>query len=143
MPWTFDADRPIYAQVVEEITRRIVCGVYAPGDRIPTVRELAVEAAVNPNTMQKAMAELEAEKLVYAQRTAGRFVTEDAGAIQECREKLAREKVQEFWHSMESLGYSTHEIQELCRMASEERENGEEQGKMEEVSDSLKERERK
>lgn len=143
MPWIFDADRPIYAQVVEEITRRIICGIYAPGDRIPTVRELAVEAAVNPNTMQKAMAELEAEKLVFAQRTAGRFVTEDVGAIRECREKLAQEKVQEFWHSMESLGYSTHEIQELCRMASEERENGEEQGKMEEVSDSLKERERK
>lgn len=114
MAWMFDAERPIYTQVVEEITRRIICGIYAPGDRLPTVRELAAEAAVNPNTMQKAMAELESERLVYAQRTAGRFVTEDAEAIRACREKLAREKVQEFLHTMMSLGYSSSEVQYLC-----------------------------
>lgn len=115
MAWTFDADRPIYAQVVEEITRRIICGAYAPGDRLPTVRELAAEAAVNPNTMQKAMAELEAKRLVYAQRTAGRFVTEDMEEIRRCREKLAQAKVQEFLSGMESLGYTQGEVETLCR----------------------------
>lgn len=119
MAWTFDADRPIYAQVVEEITRRIICGTYAPGDRLPTVRELAAEAAVNPNTMQKAMAELEAKRLVYAQRTAGRFVTEDMEEIRRCRETLAQNKVKEFLHSMESLGYTPVQVQELCRMMTE------------------------
>ena len=73
MPWELDNDRPIYLQLMERIQQDIVSGIYKPGDRLPSVRDLAVEAAVNPNTMQKALSELERSGLVYSQRTSGRF----------------------------------------------------------------------
>ena len=69
MPWELDNDRPIYLQLMERIQQDIVSGIYKPGDRLPSVRDLAVEAAVNPNTMQKALSELERSGLVYSQRT--------------------------------------------------------------------------
>ena len=75
MPWELDNDRPIYLQLMERIQQDIVSGIYKPGDRLPSVRDLAVEAAVNPNTMQKALSELERSGLVYSQRTSGRFIT--------------------------------------------------------------------
>ena len=77
MSWTLDNDRPIYLQLMERIQRDIIAGVYQPGDKLPSVRDLALEAAVNPNTMQKALSELERSGLVYSQRTSGRFITED------------------------------------------------------------------
>lgn len=77
MPWDLDNDRPIYLQLMERIQHDIISGVYRPGDKIPSVRDLALEAAVNPNTMQKALSELERSGLVYSQRTSGRFITED------------------------------------------------------------------
>ena len=67
MPWELDNDRPIYLQLMERIQQDIVSGIYKPGDRLPSVRDLAVEAAVNPNTMQKALSELERSGLVYSQ----------------------------------------------------------------------------
>ena len=73
MPWELDNDRPIYLQLMERIQQDIVSGIYKPGDRLPSVRDLAVEAAVNPNTMQKALSELERSGLVYSQRTSGRY----------------------------------------------------------------------
>ena len=81
MAWQFDGNRPIYAQLVEHIQYDIVSGVYPPGEKLPSVRELATLAAVNPNTMQKALAELETDGLIFTQRTAGRFVTQDVEAI--------------------------------------------------------------
>ena len=77
MAWNLDADKPIYAQLVEIIQMQIISGQYRAGDRLPSVRELAAEASVNPNTMQKALAELERNGLIYTQRTSGRMVTED------------------------------------------------------------------
>lgn len=81
MSWEFDRDRPIYAQLVEQLQRAIVSGAYAPGAKIPSVRELAAEAGVNPNTMQKALTELEQLGLLNTQRTNGRYVTEDTSLI--------------------------------------------------------------
>ena len=77
MAWTLDSDRPIFLQIVERIQTDIVSGRYQPGDKLPSVRDLAAEASVNPNTMQKAFAELERTGLVYSRRTSGRFITED------------------------------------------------------------------
>ena len=81
MPWNLDSDRPIFIQIIERIQVDIISGLYKPGDKLPSVRELAQEASVNPNTMQKALSELERTGLVYSQRTSGRFITEDTAMI--------------------------------------------------------------
>ena len=82
MAWELDSDRPIFIQIVERIQMEIISGKYSPGDKLPSVRDLAAVAAVNPNTMQKALTELERTGLVYSQRTSGRFITEDAKMIE-------------------------------------------------------------
>ena len=104
MDWTFRADAPIYTQLCEHLTLAIVSGVYPPGGRLPSVRELALEAGVNPNTVQRALGELERQALVYSQRTVGRFVTEDAALIARAREALAEERARDFLRAMEKLG---------------------------------------
>ncbi len=106
MDWVFRADAPIYTQLCEFLTVAIVSGVYAPGDRLPAVRDLAVDAGVNPNTVQRALAELERRGLVYSQRTAGRFVTENTALIEQERERLAVEQAIAFLTAMDRLGYS-------------------------------------
>lgn len=110
MAWNLDSDRPIYAQILEIIQLRIIAGKYKPGEKIPSVRELAAEAGVNPNTMQKALAELERNGLLMALRTSGRIVTEDMGMINETRNKLAKEQVREFIVKMKELGFNREEI---------------------------------
>ncbi len=82
MPWNLNSDRPIFMQIIEIIQLDIISGRYAPGEKLPSVRDLASEAAVNPNTMQKALSELERSGLVYSQRTSGRFITEDTKMIE-------------------------------------------------------------
>ena len=113
MPWTLDPQRPIYAQIIERVQLDIVTGHYAPGSRLPSVRELAAQAAVNPNTMQRALSELEGSGLIYAQRTSGRFVTEDIARIRQAKEKLASMQVREFIRKMQELGMNREEIAEL------------------------------
>lgn len=88
----------------------IISGRYAPGDKLPSVRDLAAEAAVNPNTMQKAFQELERTGLVYSQRTSGRFITEDKAMIDELKTSLADEKITEFLGLMQQLGFNNEEI---------------------------------
>lgn len=106
MPWELKADRPIYIQLIEQIQLRIVSGMYSAGEKLPPVRDLAAQAAVNPNTMQKALAELERSGLVYSQRTSGRFITEDEGMIQKAKETLAKEQITAFFEKMQQLGFS-------------------------------------
>ena len=77
MNYIFDNERPIYIQLVELIRIDIVSGKYEKGSKLPSVRELALTMKVNPNTMQKALVELENEKLIYTERTNGKYVTED------------------------------------------------------------------
>ena len=113
MKWQFSSDAPIYAQLIEQIQRTIVSGGWPPGERLPSVRDLAGEAGVNPNTMQRAMTELEREGLVYSQRTAGRFVTEDRDRIEAARNQCAQRQIQTFLDKMEQLGYSGEEILRL------------------------------
>lgn len=115
MPWGFENDRSIYIQLVEQIQNRIATGDYPPGSRLPSVRDLAQEAAVNPNTMQRALAELERMDLVHSQRTSGRFVTEDEGRIQSMKRETARQAVRSFLGQMEDLGFERDEIAALIR----------------------------
>lgn len=113
MPWILDDTRPIYLQLEDQIKTRIIAGVYRPGEKLPSVRELAAEAAVNPNTMQKALTELERSGLVYAQRTSGRFITEDIQIMKNLKEQLAKKHIEQFLSTMEQLGFRKEEILSL------------------------------
>ena len=115
MNWQISNDAPVYAQLIEQIQVGIVSGVFAPGERLPSVRDLATEAGVNPNTMQRALAELERCGLVYSQRTAGRFVTEDHEMIENAKRELARRHIRAFVAAMGPLGYREEEIVSLLR----------------------------
>ena len=101
----FDASRPIYAQLVERLKARILAGLYPPGGHLDSVRDLAAVAGVNPNTMQRALAQLETEGLVRTERTAGRYVTEDTALIEQLRADTARELTAEFLEKMRGIGY--------------------------------------
>lgn len=109
MPWNLDNDRPIYLQLMEKIQQDIIAGIYPPGDRLPSVRELAMDAAVNPNTMQKALSELERNGLVYSKRTSGRFITEDKTMLQQLKDTTATEHIREFFEKMRQLGFENDE----------------------------------
>ncbi|MCM1191037.1 MAG: GntR family transcriptional regulator [Butyrivibrio sp.] len=113
MAWKLDNDRPIYAQLVDRIQMQIVSGKYPPGGKLPSVRDLAAEASVNPNTMQKAFAELERSGLIVTQRTNGRNVTEDGQRIRDIRAGLAQAQVDGFFARMKELGYAETETVEL------------------------------
>ena len=109
MDWKLTDDRPIYLQLVEHITQLIVSGEYPPASRLPSVRDLASDAGVNPNTMQRALAQLESDGLVVTNRTAGRTVTEDEGVLAHVRHTLANEKMEEYLKGMATLGYTAAE----------------------------------
>ena len=115
MPWELDNDRPIYLQLMESIQRDIIAGVYQPGDKLPSVRDLAVEAAVNLNTMQKALSELERNGLVHSYRTSGRFITEDKTMLRKMKEQQASRQIKEFIEKMRQLGYQDPEILSLIK----------------------------
>lgn len=120
MAWNLDSDRPIYAQIVEIIQIQIVSGLYQPGDKLPSVRELAMEASVNPNTMQRAFAELERSGLIITQRTTGRTVTEDRKLLEETRRILAKEQIDRFVSQMRGLGFTREEIIGLVNQLTKE-----------------------
>ena len=117
MSYTFDNNIPIYIQLVNIVRVDIVSGKLSICSRLPSVRELAFYYKVNPNTMQKALVELEQEKLIYTERTNGKYVTEDKKVINKIKEKLAKEKVNDYLNSMNSIGITYEEsikyLQEL------------------------------
>lgn len=120
MQWQFSNEMPIYSQLVEQIKIGIVSGMFPPGERLPSVRDLATEAGVNPNTMQRAMTELERDGLVYSQRTAGRFVTEDQAVIRAAKRDLAQRHIHVFLAAMLRLGYRREEIISLLEQEYQE-----------------------
>lgn len=120
MQWQFSNEMPIYSQLVEQIKIGIVSGMFPPGERLPSVRDLATEAGVNPNTMQRAMTELERDGLVYSQRTAGRFATEDHAVIQAAKRDLAQRHIHAFLAAMLRLGYGREEIISLLEQEHQE-----------------------
>ncbi len=122
MAWEFKDQRPIYIQLIEQIKLKIISGEYEPGQKFPTVRELAEEASVNPNTIQKALAELERIGFVYSQRTSGRFITEDVDMIKVIKIDIAREQAINFLESMKKLGLTSEEIMEFVEKMVKEME---------------------
>ena len=110
MSWTFDNKKPIYLQIMEKIKLQIVSHTLEPNQQLPTVRELASEAGVNPNTIQRALSDLEREGFVYSKRTTGRFVTEDKELIAQSRKQLSEEELKHFVSSMTHFGYEKEEL---------------------------------
>ena len=110
MSWEFQDHLPIYAQLMDTLKRRIVTGRYLPGEKLPSVRELAAEAGINPNTVQRAFSELEREGLIYTQRATGKYVTENEADIKSARQALARTQVADFLRAMQSLGFSVGDV---------------------------------
>ena len=117
MQWNLTDNRPIYLQLIETVMQGIAAGEYPAGSRLPSVRELAAEAGVNPNTMQRALAELERQGLIYSQRTAGRFVTDNTEQILGKRKEIAMEQVELFLSKMKEMGYTAEEIITLIQQA--------------------------
>ena len=123
MSWEFQDHLPIYAQLMDTLKRRIITGRYLPGEKLPSVRELAAEAGINPNTVQRAFSELEREGLIYTQRATGKYVTENADEIKSARQALAKTQVAEFLSNMQSLGYSVGDVIVLLQSFNESEEN--------------------
>lgn len=113
MEWHIDPGAPIYSQLIGQMKFGIVAGTFSPGERLPSVRDMATEAGVNPNTMQRALTELERDGLVFAQRTSGRFVTEDSGVIDNAKKALAEAQVRSFMDAMSRLGFGREDMLEL------------------------------
>ena len=115
MEWKFTEDRPIWQQLSQQIARQILIGIYPPGSKLPPVRELAAQAGVNPNTMQRALAQLEQAGLAESNRTAGRLVTRDEGVIETARRAEAQRIIRHYLDSMNELGYSPSQAVELLK----------------------------
>ena len=115
MNYNFDNERPIYIQLVEILKTEIISNKLKQGQKIPSVRDLAIIMKVNPNTMQKALAELENEKLIYTERTNGKYVTEDEALIKKIKKELAKEKVNTYLKSMNSIGINLEEATQYLK----------------------------
>ena len=115
MSWTFDNNKPIYLQIMDKIKLQIVSHKLEPNQQLPTVRELASVAGVNPNTIQRALSDLEREGFVYTKRTAGRLVTEDLDLILQSRKQLSEEQLQQFVTGMVEFGYEKEELPTVLR----------------------------
>ena len=125
MAWSFETSQPLYLQIADRLRAEIIRGRYAPGDRMPSVRDLAYEAAVNPNTMQRAVGELERDALIVTRGTSGRFITEDTGVLTAARSRYLTELTEHFFTRIRMLGVSEAEIaQYLQAHLKEERQHG-------------------
>lgn len=113
MDWIFDDSRPIWPQIKEQLMREIVAGRFKMGEPFPTVRDLAEEAKVNRNTMQRALSELETEGLIITNRTAGRTVTTDEKLVAQKRAEIAQSSASRFLAEMFNLGYDIEDVREL------------------------------
>lgn len=117
--WNFSNDKPVYIQIIDEITLRIASGVYKPGERIPSVRDLAEEAKVNPNTMQRALAEIERSGYIISMRTSGKFVTDDQSLIDKLGRVRADDVIRSFVESLDKVGLTIDEAIDLLKQYKE------------------------
>lgn len=109
MQWEINSERPVYIQLIEQIQAAIISGYFKPSDKLPSVRDLAAEASVNPNTMQKALSELERIGLIYTNRTSGRYITSDLSLIKDLKGESAKGIVMDFLDKMNQLGFEKEE----------------------------------
>ncbi len=121
MAWSFNAGTAVYIQIARKIRRSVIGGQYSPGEQIPTVRQMASEAAVNPNTVQRAFSLLESEGLIESRGTLGRFVSDDPERIRQAREAEARALTIEFLGEADEFGVTSAELIELIKEAENER----------------------
>jgi len=117
LAWKFTSDKPVYLQIADRLTKSVLSGEYKPGEQIPSVRQLALEAAVNPNTIQHAFTELENNGLVISKNTLGRFVTDDTSILENCRNDLAKRLVKEFMQNMNHLSITTEQAIKIIEEA--------------------------
>lgn len=110
MAWSFTSEIPVYLQISKRITMAVLSGEYSAGAQIPSVRQLALDAAVNPNTVQHAFQELETEGIIISKGTLGRFVTEDETVITACRKKMAHQLIADFSRQAKGLSLTKEEI---------------------------------
>lgn len=110
MKFTFDNERPIYIQLVEQIRLKIISGEYKMNEKLPSVRDFASNAKANPNTVQRALVKLEEEGLIYTESTSGKFVTNDEKIINDIKNNIIKGKVSTLINDMESLGITKEEI---------------------------------
>lgn len=115
MNFNFDNNRPIYIQLLEQLQVFIVSGKILPGEKLPSVRDLALLSKSNPNTVQRALIELENMKLIYTERTNGKFVTNDKKLINKYKESFAKEKINNYFKSMNELGFNSIEALNYLR----------------------------
>lgn len=120
MPWKFNGSEPIYLQIADEVIVRMLSGIYQPGDKLPSVRELALEAGVNPNTMQKALGYLENRNLVHSERTSGRYVTEDQKMLEDLKKEMCVRYIRQCVHQLKRIGISKEDLEEGIRKEMEE-----------------------
>ena len=123
MKWEFKNGIPIYLQIIAQIKVMIASGELRAGSKIPPVREMAVEAGVNPNTMQRALTQLEQEGLLYTQRTAGRFVSDDKNVMKELRKAMSEQYIADMFHNLEKMGMDKQEI--IAAVKNYEKDKGE------------------
>ncbi len=123
MTWDFDRNRPIYLQIAEELCRWIVRGDLSPGARTPSVRELAAELRVNPNTVQRAYQKLEQHGVLFARRGQGSFVSEDPALVTRLRQEIATAAARRYWAEVRALDMSPDEAQDLFKRVTREKED--------------------
>ena len=128
MAWSFSGDKPIFMQLVDRITLDILTGKYLSGDRLPAVREISIEAGVNPNTVQRALSEAETTGLIEVRRGDGRYVTSDQSAIQAAREKKVEELTDKFVCSLQSFGLSDSEMETIFKNSVSKERKGSDNG---------------
>jgi len=122
MEWNFKDGQPIYSQIIDQMSLKIVSGAFNPGDKLPSVRDLAADAGVNPNTMQRALAELERMGLLFTERTSGRFITKEERVLENIQKELGRKYIIELFENLEKLGMTKEEIvQAVTEWAREEK----------------------
>ena len=115
MAWKFSSDKPVYLQISDIIVKKVLSGEYSTGEQIPSVRQIALEAAVNPNTVQHAFADLENEGLIVSKGTMGRFVTEDEQVVENCKQKMAEQIVLDFSKNMKELSISKEDAIKMIK----------------------------
>lgn len=120
MPWDLKSDRPIYIQLIEQIELKIFSGEYPSGTKLPSVRDMAQDASVNPNTMQRALAKLEEDGLIITHRTSGRSITEDVSMIEKAKNQLAQQQIIEFLEKMQLMGFQKQDTLILMNKILEE-----------------------
>ena len=120
MPWDLKSDRPIYIQLIEQIELKTFSGEYPSGTKLPSVRDMAQDASVNPNTMQRALAKLEEDGLIITHRTSGRSITEDVTMIEKAKNQLAHQQIIEFLEKMQLMGFQKQDTLILMNKILEE-----------------------